>query len=200
MRWQRPSVKKSQKVQLSGLVLSVLVMTALIFSGCGSRSVLPADEAAQRLLTTEVGRAIDEEIADDIGNTHYDAQSADNLYCVHKQTHLRDPDIKSTLIFYGKVLCAESMPGAAQSNEQTKDLSNLITLPIRIEVGTNANRFDNNFEVLEWQFPGGLATYTEDVARIFPPKVLPEINETEMEIELFDRLREKADAENRAAE
>lgn len=169
----------------------------LVCGGCGARSVLPADEDAQRLLTAEMRRAVDEEISAEIFEVHYRGSDTDDFYCVHKQTHLRDPKIKFTLILYAKVLCAESEPGASPTEREIKDLSNLITLPLRVEVGTNANRFDNNFEVLDWQFPGGLDTYTEDVARIFPPKVLPEINETEIEIELFDELRQKADADKR---
>ena len=92
---------------------------------------------------------------------------------------------------YAKVICAESDPGFSADDKRLRDLSNLVALPLRME----AEATESGFAVVRWQFPGDVTTYTEDVARIFPPRLLPDITATFMGIEYYDELRAKAAGE-----
>ena len=179
-----PKVKPARR-----LIRSRLFWVVIFGAGCQSQSLLPLKRSAQRSLTAEVEQVIDSQISQDIRAKHHNLIETDEIYCVHNQTHLRSPDDEVRLVLYAKIVCGESSLGASLENERHKDLSNLITLPIKIEVAVDEKEFD----VLGWQYPRGVDTYENDAARMFPPEGLSEITSTEMALEHFDRIREKVD-------
>lgn len=191
---QRPLIQKhvSSKRSLG----SLLVLFALFSLGCTQSGSL-LSEPEQRMLKNAVDAAFDSQIDKEAISEYYPPARAGDIYCTHQQAHLDKKLFASNLTVCAKVVCAGYSPGFRDDSdlpeafiEAYKDLSNLISVPIKIEVQPS----ENSFTVMSWQLPSNRPFCVADESCTDLPKISSKvrrkIDAVGTDQETNDRIRE----------